>query len=67
MGGVFIETQEPHALGQELRLSLSLREHNQAFQATAKVAWRGPNGVGLQFQELTEVQQHTLKSIVEKM
>jgi Tfp pilus assembly protein PilZ len=66
-GGVFIETCEAHTVGHELWLSLSFPRFAKPFRVAGRVAWRGPNGVGVKFEGLSEEQQGTLSSIIEEL
>jgi Tfp pilus assembly protein PilZ len=67
VGGVFIETCELHDVGQESLLSLLFPGRNEPFRVAGRVAWKGPNGVGVKFEGLSEEDRDTLCSIIEEL
>ncbi|MFC1814042.1 PilZ domain-containing protein [Thermodesulfobacteriota bacterium] len=66
-GGVFIETSEPFALGDEITLTLSLSHHVKPFKITGTVVRSVPDGVGVQFKTMSQVQDMLIKGMVEKV
>ena len=66
-GGCFIETGEPGNFGSELLISLSFPGRAEPFRVKGKIAWRGRNGFGVQFEELSEEQQSELNYFVETL
>jgi len=66
-GGVFIETNEPYALGDEITLTLSLSHHVKPFKITGTIVREVPNGFGVQFKTISQVQEMLLKGMVEKV
>ena len=47
--GVFIETLEPLAVGQQLVLRFTIPANGKTIEATGRIIWKGPRGVGVQF------------------
>jgi Tfp pilus assembly protein PilZ len=66
-GGVFIETSQPFALGDEITLTLSLSHHVKPFKITGTVVRTVPDGVGVQFKTMSQVQDMLIKGMVEKV
>jgi Tfp pilus assembly protein PilZ len=66
-GGVFIETSEPYALGDEITLTLSLSHHVKPFKITGTIVREVPNGFGVQFKTISQVQEMLIKGMVEKV
>ncbi len=67
VGGVFIETNEPITVGQELLLSFSFRNAQVPLKVRGSVVRKTPEGVGVKFEKLTPQQQGTLESIVNEI
>jgi len=66
-GGVFIETSEPYALGDEITLTLSLSHHVKPFKITGTIVRSVSNGVGVEFKTMSQVQEMLIKGMVEKV
>ena len=66
IGGVFIETNEKLPVGQRIVLKFSLPNYSKQFIFNGKIAWSGPRGFGVQFEEVTPLQGDMLKTYVEE-
>jgi len=66
-GGVFIETRESFAKGDEIRLTLSLSQHVKPFKITGEIVRTTAEGVGIQFKTVSQVQEDLIKNMVEKV
>ena len=66
IGGVFIETNERLPVGQNMVLKFSLPNYSKQFVFNGKIAWSGPRGFGLQFDEVTPLQGDILKTYIEE-
>jgi len=53
-GGVYMETQLPFFVGQELSMSLSLTDAEDLIKITGKIVRVDPKGIGIQFNEILE-------------
>lgn len=66
VGGVFIETSEKLPVGQNIVLKFSLPNYSKQFAFNGQIAWSGPRGFGLQFDEVTPLQGDILKTYIEE-
>ncbi|MBW1841968.1 MAG: PilZ domain-containing protein [Deltaproteobacteria bacterium] len=66
-GGLFIETTQPFNLGEEITMTLSLSHHVKPFKLTGIIVRTSPQGVGLEFKDLTQVQQEMVQEMVKKV
>ncbi|MFZ2041621.1 MAG: PilZ domain-containing protein [Desulfobacterales bacterium] len=66
IGGVFIETQEAFAIGQEIDLYLTSPINQVSCMVTGKVVRRDQNGIGIEFGNLTRRQQGIIMSLMEQ-
>jgi Tfp pilus assembly protein PilZ len=66
IGGVFIETKERVAIGENITLNFSLPSLAQPFSMTGMIAWSGPSGFGVKFKTPPAVQGQAIRSFVEK-
>jgi Tfp pilus assembly protein PilZ len=64
--GVFIETNEPFSVGQELTLAFSLPSYEKVFNLQGLIVWIGHQGIGVKFQNLLPDQEDFIKSFIEK-
>ena len=67
IGGVFIETEKPFDVGEEMTMTLSLSQHVKPFRVTGDIVRSAALGVGVQFKALTQVQEEMIKSMVDKL
>ena len=51
VGGVFIKTAAPFSRGEQLTMIFSLPDQNSPVRIVGNVAWRSPEGVGVEFME----------------
>lgn len=67
-GGVFIETSEPLTYGQHIALCYTLSESNtpMPFKVNGRVTRIFPNGVGVQYEDITHYQQEIINSLIQK-
>jgi uncharacterized protein (TIGR02266 family) len=66
IGGVFIETDQKLPVGNQMMLKFSLPNHTQPFTLKGKIAWSGPRGFGVKFDEMTPQQGDLLKTYVDQ-
>jgi uncharacterized protein (TIGR02266 family) len=66
IGGVFIETTDRFKVGETIILNFALPDSSQPFSLSGKVAWSGPQGFGVKFENLRHPQDNVIKSFVEK-
>jgi len=66
-GGVFILTEAPLDIGQEIILSFSLHGIKDPFTVTAAVVRKTTEGVGTQFINISKKQQQRLKTFIESI
>ncbi|MFZ5573099.1 MAG: PilZ domain-containing protein [Thermodesulfobacteriota bacterium] len=66
-GGIFIETRELFAAGQEIYLTFSIPNSEIPFRITGKVTRTTNDGIAVKFSNVTKYQEEILKSLVEKM
>jgi Tfp pilus assembly protein PilZ len=66
IGGVFIETNEGFPEGKELLLKFSLPNRPQPFTFSGKIAWSGPKGFGVKFDNIAPIQGEVIKSFIEQ-
>jgi serine/threonine protein phosphatase PrpC len=65
--GIFLETSEPFAEGEELLLNLTDRASETTVMVSGIVMGRMPNGIDIRFQNLTAHQLETLKALVARL
>lgn len=67
-GGVFIETTEPLKYGQHIALCYTLTESNapMPFKIKGRVTRIFPNGVGVQYENITHYQQEIINTLIHK-
>ena len=63
-GGIFLETVKELALGEKVALSMTFRTQEEPFLVSGRVAWKGINGVGVQFEFDTPEQQARMEKLV---
>ncbi|MFC1828686.1 PilZ domain-containing protein [Thermodesulfobacteriota bacterium] len=66
-GGVFIEGAQPFGLGEVITMTLSLSHHVKPFKVTGEIVRTSDQGVGVEFKELTQVQQEMVQGVVQKV
>ncbi len=64
--GVFIETDTPVPVGQEMALTFKLPNYQQPLTLEARAAWIGSKGVGVKFTNLSPYQEEIIRSYIEK-
>jgi uncharacterized protein (TIGR02266 family) len=65
IGGVFIETDQRIPAGETIVLNFTLPNLSQPFSMTGKIAWSGPQGFGVRFENLSPPLGKAIKSYVE--
>jgi len=66
-GGVFIETAESPPEGEEISMTLSFSHHSKPFKITGEVVRATPNGIGVQFRTMSQVQEELIQNIVKQV
>ena len=66
-GGVFIKTREPFSIGEEIVLSLSLSDDENAFRIPAEVVRTSEEGIGVRFKIESQVQEDIISSFVDEL
>lgn len=66
-GGVFIETRELFAAGQEIFLTFSIPNSDIPFRITGRVTRTDDDGVAVKFQDVTRYQEEILRNLLEKI
>ena len=66
IGGVFIETNEKLPVGQNIVLKFSLPNYSKQFMFNGQIAWSGPRGFCVQFDDVTPLQGDILKTYIEE-
>ncbi len=66
IGGVFIETRDRYAVGEEVILNFNLPDHPQPFSLRGRIAWSGPEGFGVKFDHLPPSQGSAIRRYVEQ-
>jgi uncharacterized protein (TIGR02266 family) len=64
-GGVFIETQMPFSVGQEVSLSFPLPNYLKYIKILGEVVRTCPQGIGLRFKPSNQDQEEMIKSLLE--
>ena len=64
-GGIFLETVKDLSVGQEVMLAMEFRNHPGPLSVKGHVAWKGINGVGIQFRFDTPEQQAQMERLVQ--
>lgn len=67
LGGVFIETSESFSEGEEITMTLSFSHHLKPFKITGIIVRSTPNGIGVQFKTMSQVQQELIQNIVKQV
>jgi Tfp pilus assembly protein PilZ len=64
--GVFIETNESFAKGQNIGLAFKLPGQETRLKIAGKIAWKGLQGIGVKFIKLTADQDKRIRAFVNK-
>ena len=64
--GVFIETEETFAVGQQIVLNFTLPNYQQPLKLDSSVAWIGHRGIGVKFKHLSPYQEEIIQSYIAK-
>ena len=56
-GGVFMETRVPLSMGAEIAMSFPMPKKNQSLKVTGIIVRVSPEGVGIQFKRLEEMEK----------
>ena len=64
--GVFIETKEPFAVGDDMLLTIAYAKDQRPFKIEGTIVRIGTNGVGVKFKKVSQVQEEIIKSIIDK-
>jgi PilZ domain len=69
VGGMFVETDVPFARETEVQVNTLMRDGNRVhhFRTLAWVAWVGPDGMGLQFDDLSPEDYHFILRTVARL
>lgn len=65
--GVLIETRDPFEVGEEITMTLSLSHHIKPFRVKGEIVRNTPQGVGIEFKTLTQVQKEMVQIMVKKL
>ena len=64
--GVFIETNETFAVGQNIGLAFTLPGQKMMVKMPRKIAWKGLQGIGVKFIKLTADQEKRIRAFINK-
>jgi Tfp pilus assembly protein PilZ len=64
--GVFIETNESFAVGQNIGLAFTLPGQEAMIKMAGKIAWKGLQGIGVKFIKLTADQENKIRAFINK-
>ena len=64
--GVFIETSDSYAVGQAITLVFTLPGHKDQIKLAGKIAWKGLQGIGVKFVNLTGNQEKRVRAFINK-
>ncbi len=64
IGGVFIETEKAFPVGQPITLLFTIPHNENPFTLQGQVAWRGPQGFGVNFGSISPKQDRAIRSFV---
>jgi type IV pilus assembly protein PilZ len=63
-GGVFIETTEPIAVGQELSLNFTFPDSQDKIKVNGEIVWRNTKGIGVKFIGINQQQVDEIKTYI---
>jgi len=63
-GGVFIETTEPIAVGQELTLNFAFPDSQDTIKVDGEIVWRNTKGIGVKFIDINQKQIDKIKTYI---
>jgi uncharacterized protein (TIGR02266 family) len=66
-GGLFIETGSPLTVGEEVRLILSLPNHERPIKIICEVVRATQQGIGVKFKPSSPIIEEMIETLVEKM
>jgi uncharacterized protein (TIGR02266 family) len=66
-GGVFIQTNMPFSVGQEVSLTFPLPNHKKHIKIIGEVVRTAPQGVGVKFKMADQDQKAIIKSLLESI
>ena len=64
--GVFIETKEPFEVGEDLLLTIAYHKEQRPFKIEGTVVRNPPNGIGVKFKKVSQVQEEIIRAIIDK-
>ena len=62
-GGVFIQTSEALSVGQQVTLAFSSPDQEEPINATGKIVWDSPNGIGVKFTSASNNLKEVIKGL----
>ena len=64
--GVFIETSNNYAVGQSIKLTFALPGQKDPMKLAGKIAWKGLQGIGVKFANLTDNHKKIIRDFINK-
>jgi uncharacterized protein (TIGR02266 family) len=64
-GGLFIETNKPFSVGQDVTLTFPLPDHQEHIKINGEVVRTTPQGIGVKFKMADEDQEATVKTLLD--
>jgi len=64
-GGLFIETNKPFSVGQDVTLTFPLPDHQEHIKITGEVVRATPQGIGVKFKMADEDQETMVKTLLD--
>ena len=67
ISGVFIKTSNAFPVGQNLSLSFMSPDHQKPLKIIGEIVRSFPTGIGVKFKKISQTQEKTIQSIMEKI
>jgi Tfp pilus assembly protein PilZ/uncharacterized Zn finger protein (UPF0148 family) len=66
-GGLYLETSESFDEGEEIAMTISFSHHSKPFKITGEIVRTTPQGIGVQFKTMSQIQEELIQNIVKQV
>ncbi len=66
-GGVFIETKESFAPGEDITLTISFSHYSKPFKIAGEIVRIAPSGIGVKFKTVSQIQEELVQNLVKQV
>ena len=65
--GLYLETSESFDEGEVIAMTISFAHHSKPFKITGEIVRTTPQGIGVQFKTMSQIQEELIQNIVEQV